>query len=262
MAHSVRVLFLSRSNNQVDLSAPAHVHDFHQFLYLFKGSCRATLDGVALEASRGTWITIAPGVRHSLAFPSPEKAACDVFQLKARFDQGWAGRFPVSPLAKVVEHRKRFEGALHELLWARRRPELDLHRAAEGLLGWVALLLSHTPDEQGPRRPEDERLRRVLAWLDQHEGPTPEIRELARQAGLHPSYFTRLFRARTGFSPSEWIIRRRLEYAHSLVVFSSAKLNEIAQLSGYRNYHHFFNQFSRQYGKSPSQIREERDQAS
>jgi AraC-like DNA-binding protein len=258
----MRVLFLSRSTNEVDLSAPAHVHDFHQFLYLFKGTCRVTIDGVVLEASRGTWITLGPGVRHSLAFPPPAKVACDVFQLKARFDRGWAGRFPKPPLTAIGEHRKRFEATLLELLWARRRPELDLHEAAEGLLAWVATLLKSTRSDEGPRRPEDERLRRVLAWLDEHEGPTPEIRVLARQAGLHPSYFTRLFRARTGLSPSEWIIRRRLDYAHSLVVFSSAKLNEIAQLSGYRNYHHFFNQFSHRYGKSPSQIREERDQSS
>lgn len=257
MGDSVRVLIMARSVNEVDLSAPRHVHDFHQFLYLFRGKCHAEVNGVALTVAEGHWLTLAPGVSHGLTFPNRKELPCEAFQLKVHLTRDFQERLPRAPLVPAGEHRGRVEDALRQILWAHHHGALNQHMATEGLLTWIFALL--TNEVAGGASAEDQRMGRAMEWMRGKNGPIPEVRQMARQAGLDPSYFTRLFKQKTGTSPKKWMTQQKMEQARSLVVFSSAKLNEVARLSGYGSYHHFFTQFRAHFGKSPNQMRGERD---
>ena len=50
-----------------------------------------------------------------------------------------------------------------------------------------------------------ERIARVIRYLDEHRTEQPELSELAKQAGLSPSHFHRLFLAWAGVTPKDFL---------------------------------------------------------
>src|SRR5215469_5737748 len=50
-----------------------------------------------------------------------------------------------------------------------------------------------------------ERIARVIRYLDKHHAEQPDLAELAKQAGLSPSHFHRLFSAWAGVTPKDFL---------------------------------------------------------
>lgn len=81
------------------------------------------------------------------------------------------------------------------------------------------------------------------------------IGELAAKTGYTADHFTRLFRAATGQSPKEFMIRQRMERARALLKDSSHTVTQIAELLGYPDLGFFSRQFKEQVGTSPDSFR-------
>src|SRR5918999_3398262 len=111
--------------------------------------------------------------------------------------------------------------------------------------GWAAPSLR---DASRPRW-----LSRTLERLEQSDPPS--ISELAADAGVHPVYFTRVFRAALRIPPSRYVVEARLERASALLVRSGNTLATIAHTVGYSDQSHFCRQFRRRFGITPSAYR-------
>ena len=83
----------------------------------------------------------------------------------------------------------------------------------------------------------------------------PSITELAADAGVHPVYFTRAFRAAVKMPPTRFVVEARLERASALLVSSKMTLSAIAHEVGYADHSHFCRQFGRRFGITPSAYR-------
>ncbi len=79
--------------------------------------------------------------------------------------------------------------------------------------------------------------------------------ELAAKTGYTADHFTRIFRAATGQSPKEFMIRQRMERARELLRDSSHTVTQIADLLGYADLGFFSRQFKEQVGTSPDGFR-------
>jgi AraC family transcriptional regulator len=122
----------------------------------------------------------------------------------------------------------------------------------ETLLGLLAELWRRAaPGPTGTRRPPW--LARALERL--RESAAPSVTELAAEAGLHPVYFTRAFRAAVRMPPSRFVVEARLERASGLLVSSQASVSAIAYEVGYSDHSHFCRQFRRRFGITPSAYR-------
>ena len=74
---------------------------------------------------------------------------------------------------------------------------------------------------------------------------------LAALCGISEVYFRRLFLNSFGVPPKEYIIRKRIEFAKSLLESGSFPISEIASLCGYSEPCHFSREFSKRVGVSP-----------
>ncbi len=84
--------------------------------------------------------------------------------------------------------------------------------------------------------PSDPLESKVLAFLNAHRNQPFRLQELARFVGLESHHFSRAFKKRTGFSPMEYVRRRRLEWACSLIQsVPHLQLREIARRVGIRD---------------------------
>lgn len=79
-----------------------------------------------------------------------------------------------------------------------------------------------------------------------------KIDELHQLCGISHTYFRKIFFAKFGTSPKEYVINKRLSYAKSIIdsgEFSSVK--ELALLVGYKDPLYFGKVFKQHYGTSP-----------
>jgi AraC family transcriptional regulator len=123
----------------------------------------------------------------------------------------------------------------------------------EALLGLLAEL---TP----PKTPATWRGRRP-AWLDrsieQLRGlAPPSIAALAEEAGVHPVYFTRVFRAAEHSTPGALARRARLERAAVELLGVERSVAAVAHGTGFADHSHFCRHFKREFGVTPSRYRE------
>jgi AraC family transcriptional regulator len=98
-------------------------------------------------------------------------------------------------------------------------------------------------------------LRRAYEFIDGNLGGDPSISEVADQCGLSSSYFSRAFKRETGFSPHQWLTKRRVERAKALLREPDLQLAEIAQLCGFVDQSHFARVFSKFENFSPGRWR-------
>jgi AraC-like DNA-binding protein len=98
-------------------------------------------------------------------------------------------------------------------------------------------------------------LRRAYEFIEANLSGDPSISDVADQCGLSRSYFSRAFKRESGFSPHQWLMKRRAERAKEFLRGSELRLAEIAQVCGFVDQSHFTRVFSRREGCSPGHWR-------
>lgn len=103
----------------------------------------------------------------------------------------------------------------------------------------------------------DPRITRILSRMDQE---TPELCERnlyqwASELGLKKSRFHALFKADTGYSPNDYVKRRKFHQIAEELVSTSLSITDIASKYGFSSIHYFSKAFRLMTGMSPSDYR-------
>ncbi|MDC6366476.1 MULTISPECIES: AraC family transcriptional regulator [Flavobacteriaceae] len=80
--------------------------------------------------------------------------------------------------------------------------------------------------------------------------------EVADSLYLHPNYFVRKFKSKTGLTFGEFLLRQRISNAIDQMLHSNKTLTEVAVESGFYDQSHFIKHFKRFFGTTPSQYRQ------
>ena len=98
-------------------------------------------------------------------------------------------------------------------------------------------------------------MKRVRAFLDDHDDSRYRLADLAQRAGLSRSYFSTRFHAVLGMSLREYRRTRRLARAHHLMMTTSLSLAAIAAEAGFYDLPHFDKAFRGRLGMTPQEFR-------
>ena len=99
------------------------------------------------------------------------------------------------------------------------------------------------------------RIARVLRCLEATTAERHALGDLARTASLSPYHFLRVFKAVTGVTPHQWILRARLREAAHRLATTRAPVTEIALEVGFDDLSNFIRTFRAEFGVSPSRYR-------
>lgn len=120
------------------------------------------------------------------------------------------------------------------------------------LNGLLHVLLSHFMHKNAPRTSvSDMRVSQAVWQIDRDLQHVPSLEQMASEACLNKSSFIRLFRRQTGFTPTDYIIRRRMMRAQLLFVSGYRSVKEVANQLGYTDISYFGRTFKRIVGISP-----------
>lgn len=175
-----------------------------------------------------------------------ERIAHDAGASRARFDRP---RMPsLRALAPLI---------LRTSLAVERRDSLE--EIALELAGSV-IRLSAAARAQSPRAVSAHDTGRVARVIRELEGSIAEphpLADLAQSAGLSRYHFLRTFKAVTGVTPHQWLIRARLREAARRLAASKQPVTEIALDAGFDDLSNFIRTFRAEFGASPSRWRGE-----
>lgn len=99
------------------------------------------------------------------------------------------------------------------------------------------------------------KLRRVIERMESQLDRDFNLARLAREVGLSEFHFGRAFKQSTGYAPSRYFIRLRMERARQLLRETPRSIIEIGLEVGYTSASHFAQVFRRETGVAPSDYR-------
>ena len=88
-----------------------------------------------------------------------------------------------------------------------------------------------------------------------NSGAAYSVAQSAKTAGLSVDHFSTLFRASTGYGPSDFFQRRRIHRSCTLLLNPRPSITEIAAELGFSDAPHFCRLFKRYKGMTPSEYR-------
>ena len=129
-------------------------------------------------------------------------------------------------------------------------------------------LIIHAEAPSAPSTPTrlkplgQRRLKAVLAHMDARLDQPLSLDGLAEAVGLKRSQFAAAFRLATGQSPTQYLIRRRVEVAAQLLQSGPVSISEVAFQTGFAHQSHLSRAMRRHVGLSPGALIRASDSAS
>ncbi|MEO6847442.1 MAG: helix-turn-helix domain-containing protein [Chthoniobacterales bacterium] len=118
-----------------------------------------------------------------------------------------------------------------------------------------ALLLAHRINPHQQYAQLDERITKIINFINNNHTVPLTLNQLAKEVHLSPSRFAHFFREQMGRSPMEYVEERRLHEAQQLLVATDKSIGDIALACGFENQFHFSTRFRKFTGKSPRDYR-------
>lgn len=119
----------------------------------------------------------------------------------------------------------------------------------------AALLQEFGKKEEGYPLARSEKLRRIHAWMESWIHTPPSLEQMAAHAGMSRRSFLRWFSAETGGTPVAYLRRIRIREACRLLRFGNGSIEEIAEVTGFVDRHHFTRAFTVETGMGPAAFR-------
>lgn len=223
-----------------------HQHDDMHLVLLLAGHYVSEAAGMPAVCSEPAVILNPPGTEHRDRFRSRDGLFLTLTMPAAAFERlcdghpigGRPMRLPRQSLARAV-------GLLHEVWHWENTSAL----AIESIFS--ELVAGATP---APVPVAGDRLQRVLDRLESESDRPPSLQELASIADLHPVYLARAFRRRYGVAPSDYLRKRRLHRAASLIARRHTLASAACAL-GFVDESHLHHSFVAEFGMTPGAFR-------
>ncbi|MFV0529071.1 MAG: AraC family transcriptional regulator [Lachnospiraceae bacterium] len=95
----------------------------------------------------------------------------------------------------------------------------------------------------------------ALSYIELNFREMISVEELSGHIGMSISHFSRQFKKSIGYSPHEYIILKRLDFAQGLLYSTKMSIKEIAFAAGYNSERNFIVSFRSKMGITPSRFR-------
>lgn len=128
----------------------------------------------------------------------------------------------------------------------------------EELRSWSTGMLEKLKDElaASDQYSSSYIIKQVQEMVRASHGQDVSVKMIADKVYLHPVYLSKIYKAGTGESLSDYIIRMRMERALYLLKNTNMKIYEITTELGYQNPQYFSKMFKKFYGVTPQEYRD------
>ena len=97
---------------------------------------------------------------------------------------------------------------------------------------------------------------RIKEYIDEHYSEPLTLQSIGDALNASPYYISHVFKRVSGYSPIQYLLRRRLGEAQTLLISTSIPISEIAGMVGFDTQNYFNAQFTKNVGIPPKKYRE------
>jgi AraC family transcriptional regulator, arabinose operon regulatory protein len=230
----------------------------HQFLFTKEGKGRALVGAHQLSLEKGSLFYLSPGVPHEY-FPEGETWSTLWAVFRGEGLLATMKSLGFSPWMVAPDIDPEYWTRLFNRLMSAAKGTLpDDEKCSlfiyELVLGSRKALLSPPTEAKGL----GSILEGALCYIHENYREDIALGQLASIAGVSLQHFCRVFKARMGMRPLEYIARYRVAQAKRLLEGSSLSVSRVGALVGYRDPTYFGMVFRKYEGVSPGQYRGQR----
>lgn len=243
---------------------PMHSHDsFCELLLVYRGFGSYAIRNHSFPIQEGDILFYNQDESHEVRSISNTEIGTYCF---AFFNLQFEG-LPLNHIIPADSHPIRSSGMQFEFLsqlCEQAYQSLDAGLAGKALaqcLGTAFLLMARELDEasfahQGSE--DDIKMAdRIRRYLDAHYTEPVVLAEVADKFGCSESYISHVFKRCIGYSPIQYVIRRRIGLAQTYLTTTDYTATYIATLVGYDNTNYFSTIFNKVVGISPIQYKKQ-----
>ena len=137
------------------------------------------------------------------------------------------------------------------------RSDVGLDEVAWLLLQRISRHVSGAPaDSTAVAAADRRRAVRTALWIDSHSVEPLNLEGIAREAGLSPFHFLRVFSRVLGVTPHQYLVRSRLRRAARMLTDEGRAVTDVAFDCGFGDLSNFVRTFHRAAGVSPRVFRQ------
>ncbi len=96
---------------------------------------------------------------------------------------------------------------------------------------------------------------RIKDYIDRHYMEPITLQSMGEALRISPYYLSHVFKQMSGYSPVQYLLRRRIGEAQTLLITTELSVARIAELVGYDSQSYFNLQFTKNVGMPPSRYR-------
>ena len=135
--------------------------------------------------------------------------------------------------------------------------ETVAHQLMLGLLEIISHRVKSLQDKEDDQRSEAEKLgMEICSFIEARFHEKLSISSISEHFNLSPYYLIHMYKRTTGYTPMQYIIKRRLGDAQEKLINSDMAITDIAMSVGYENISSFYYAFTKHIGMPPSKYRD------
>ena len=231
-------------------------HDGHSVTYVRKGSFGYRTHGESFELVAGSILVGHPGDEYMCTHHHAVGDECLSFHLAPELAESIGGRSSiwrtgsVPPLPEMM--------VLGELAQAAADGRSDVAVDEVGMLFASRFIEVVSGRRRAPPQAgalDRRRAVKAALWIDAHSHEPVHLERAAREVGLRPFHFLRLFAKVLGVTPHQYLVRSRLRRAARLLAEGANSITDVAFDVGFGDLSNFVRTFHRAAGVSPGRFR-------
>ena len=97
---------------------------------------------------------------------------------------------------------------------------------------------------------------RIKEYIDKNYAEPITLQSMGEALNISPYYLSHVFKEMSGYSPMQYLLRRRIGEAQTLLISTDLPVTTIAGMVGYDTQSYFNLQFSKNVGMPPKKYRQ------
>ncbi|MFB6446659.1 helix-turn-helix transcriptional regulator [Bradyrhizobium tunisiense] len=229
----------------------------HSIAYVRSGSFGCRCRAGFFELVAGSMLVGAPGEEYTCTHEHVSGDVCLGFFLSEDMVDALGGRREIwqvgatPPLPELMVLGELAQTA------ADGNSDIGLDEVGQILAGrFVDVVSGKARKPAAPNARDRRRAVEAALWIDDNSHAEVDLEQAAKQAGLSPFHFLRLFSSVLGVTPHQYLVRSRLRHAARLLADDDIAVTDVAYDVGFGDLSNFVRTFHRAAGVSPTKFRQ------
>lgn len=247
--------------------AESHWHTHYELYYLLSGHCKIFINHTLYYVEPGDIIFLKPGEIHRTTYhssPVNERVTINfdgeyiesIEKLCGKENEAYL--FRNSKLTVPGGSRARVEELINRIEYEEAGQDCFSPLMKKGCFFELLVYLTRCQEkeaDQGKLELGEETIEAAAKYIYDHYQNPITLDEVAALSHMSPAYFSRKFKAVTGFGYKEYLTNIRIREAAKLLLNSGCSVTEVAERCGFGDGNYFGDAFRKAKGVSPRAFR-------